>query len=259
MEKSAKKLIAKPVYSISEGFLMGYVKSIVIDNKEKRVLALIAEKRRMTREEKIIPFTHLQSIGEDAVTINKAAHAEVKPNLPQIIRQMHNPLQVVGARVFSVGGKIIGKVTDFYFDEKTGQISTLEIGEGNLLKDKFLLPGEYIITIAGGTIMVDDMALDKLVGSENPIKGSFDKAISGISQNISSAFSKRKEEPVVIIEEQAPPIEAAVKAEVEDPTEIEAAAPSEDASQTPLQAESEDIQAAASETENSCPEPEQEA
>jgi len=252
MEKSAKKLIAKPVYSISEGLLLGYVKNIVIDNKEKCVLALITERRRMTREEKIIPFAHLQSIGEDAVTINKAAHAEVKPNLPQIVRQMNNPLQVVGARVFSVGGKIIGKVIDFYFEEDTGKISALEIGEGNLLKEKVLLPGKYIITIAGGTIMVDDLALNDLVGSENSLKEGFDKAISGISQNISAAFNKRKEEPTVIMEEQTPT--------PEEPTDIESEiqAETQTETQTPPPTATETPELPVQEKENLCPKPEQE-
>ena len=47
--KPSKKLLGMSVYSIQEGQNLGQVKNLVIDAKEKCLLALVIEKRRLTK------------------------------------------------------------------------------------------------------------------------------------------------------------------------------------------------------------------
>ena len=185
MNRASKKTLGMPVYSVREGQNLGFVKTLVIDPGDKAILALVIERRRMTREERIIPFIHIQSIGDDVIVVDKASSAERKANLPQIISHMRNPLHVLGARVFTIGGKILGKVEEFYFDIQSGKIMLLEIGgtTGAIFKEKVTIEGKYIVTMANGTIMMDDKALENMEIIENPIINSMGSA-KGKAQNI---------------------------------------------------------------------------
>lgn len=180
----AKRIIGMPVYSIQEAQQLGNVKSLLIDNREKRISGIIVERRRFSREERLISFTHIQSVGEDVITVDKSLVAERRNTNPQYMRQVRNPINIIGSRVFSVGGKTLGKVDEFRFDSQSGAITALEIsGNGGLFKERFLLDGTYIKTIALGTIMVADEALENAAPIVNPL-------ISGVTGTVELAKEK---------------------------------------------------------------------
>lgn len=194
MNRASKKTLGMPVYSVREGQNLGTVKTLVIDPAEKSIIALVIERKRMTREERVVPFTHIQSIGDDVIIVDKAASAERKANLPHIIRQMRTPLYLLGARVFTVGGKTLGKVDEFHFDIKSGKISILEIGgqTGTFFKEKVNIDGKFIITMANGTIMLDDQALANLEVVENPLLNTLGTAKEKTSNLINETINASK-------------------------------------------------------------------
>lgn len=194
MNRASKKTLGMPVYSVREGQNLGTVKTIVIDPAEKAVIALVIERRRMTREERVIPFTHIQSIGDDVIVVDKATSAERKANLPHIIRQMRTPLHLLGARVFTIGGKTLGKIEEFQFDTQSGKIVTLEIGgtSGAIFKEKVNIDGKYIITMATGTVMLDDQALTNQEVIENSLLNSVETAKEKASTLINETINASK-------------------------------------------------------------------
>ncbi|MEG1661730.1 MAG: PRC-barrel domain-containing protein [Clostridiales bacterium] len=112
-EITGKSLIGMPVYSIREGIGLGQVKSLLIEAKDQCVLALIVERRRFNREEKILPFSAISGIGEDAITVEKASLLERKGINTLYLRALKHPVQLIGAKVFTVGGKTLGKVEEY--------------------------------------------------------------------------------------------------------------------------------------------------
>ncbi len=223
MERYSKKTLMMPVYSVQEGQNLGLVKAIVIDPKEKSVIALLLERRRMTKEERIVPFINIKSIGDNVVIIDKAINAERRNNLPAITRYMRNPVQLIGSKVFTTGGKTLGRVEEYRYDEQSGKITALEIsgGMGNYIKGHISLAGQYIITIAPATVMVDEEAIEHLEALENTLRSSMENAkekaesvitgtITGtieaskkISQNINQAINKKQETPEEPIQESS--------------------------------------------------------
>ncbi|MEG1501476.1 MAG: PRC-barrel domain-containing protein, partial [Clostridiales bacterium] len=131
MEKVSKSILGMAVYSVQEGQMLGSVKNLLIDNKEKAVLGLIVERRKLNREERVITFEHIHNIGDDVITIDKAVSLSHPRNIPQLLRQLRNPLQIIGARVFTIGGKTLGRVNEFRFNSQTGKITGLEMGGHN--------------------------------------------------------------------------------------------------------------------------------
>ena len=60
--RASKKLLGMDVYSVLEGQNLGQVRSLVIDAKEKCLLALVVEKKRLTKEEKLLPFAAVKTV-----------------------------------------------------------------------------------------------------------------------------------------------------------------------------------------------------
>jgi|GEM_PF-317085 len=224
MEKTSKRILAMPVYSVQEGQHLGFVKGLVIDPAQRAIAAIVIERRRMSREERIISFQNIASIGDDAITIAKANTAERKSNMPTLINLMRNPVHLLGARVLTVGGKTLGKIEEYRFDNESGKLTHLELsGGGNLFKEKIVINADHIITIAQNTLMIADAALDELEPIENGLFSGMGaakekasnamnatvnatiEASKKLSQNISNSINKLKTE--TLPKEEAPPEE----------------------------------------------------
>lgn len=172
MEKQSKKSISLPVLSVTEGEHLGYVKNLVIDPINKVIAAFVVNQKGWFKEDKIIPFNRVKNIGDNAIIIDKVGTAEKPANLPQIIKYMKNPTQLINVKVVTTSGKALGHVEEFWFDI-TGKITKFEISgkitEG-LWKDKAVLLSEEVVTVGKDAIMVKDGAENHLIIENKQLK-----------------------------------------------------------------------------------------
>jgi len=174
--KASKKTLGMAVYSMQEGQNLGQVKNLIIDDKGKRLLALVVEKRRLTKEEKLLPFSAVKSVGDDVITVERGQALTQRGLDPAVMRALRRPVQPLGARCFTTGGKTAGRVEEFYIDVADGSIALLELSGGSLLTGKTLVEGRYIIALAPHTIMLDDEALVTSRPQENGLLSSMELA-----------------------------------------------------------------------------------
>ncbi|MDO4732172.1 MAG: PRC-barrel domain-containing protein, partial [Bacillota bacterium] len=138
-------------------------------------------------------------------------------------RALRSPLPIIGARVFTAGGKNLGRVEEFHFSTADGHISGLEIAEDGFFRVRSLVDGSYIIAISTGTIMLKDQAIETaqpleksfMSGMENAaavvlekaadLKSNASQAGRRFSANFNEAMSRLKlrEEEVEEAEEEA--------------------------------------------------------
>ena len=176
LQRGSRKMLGLPVYSIQEGNNLGNIKGFILDAQEKSLLAFVVERRRVSKEEKMLPFTAVNSIGEDAVTVEHLNALERRGANPVIMNALRRPIQPLGARCFTAGGKTLGKVEEYYIDAESGKISQLEINSRGLLKGNILVDGAYIIALAPHTIMLRDEALTSYQTTENQLLNSMEAA-----------------------------------------------------------------------------------
>lgn len=167
IDRTSKSILGMPVYSIKEGIPLGTIKQILIDGKTNRVQGFIVEKRRFSREERILPFPAVTGFGEDTITVERQSLLERKGMNQQFLKAIRSPLPIVGARVFTAGGKTLGKVEEYRFSTVDGGITGLEIAGDGFFKVRSLVDGETIIAIAPHTIMLKDTAIDSATALEN--------------------------------------------------------------------------------------------
>lgn len=163
--KKSKKFSAMPVISLEEGQQIGAVKELVVDPAGKRIAALVIEQKGWFKEQRIIPFHKIHSVGEDAITIEKSSGVERAGSLPDIFKLLKDKVGVTGAKIVSEKGTVLGFVDEYYVDLSTGTIAGLEFS-GNfinsMVKGRAFLDIAYVRTLGKEVVVINDEGLENV-------------------------------------------------------------------------------------------------
>ena len=138
MEKISK-ILGKPVISIFDGTVEGYVKNVFADKKLCKVLWLCVFDDE-SQEEKLVETKNVYSFCEDAVMIKNNAGTYL---LGTVDLQEINP---IGYKIYQLNGKQKNKIADFEIDERMN-ITNIFLQDGSTF-DK-----AYILNIGKNTVI----------------------------------------------------------------------------------------------------------
>ncbi|MCL5934914.1 MAG: PRC-barrel domain-containing protein, partial [Firmicutes bacterium] len=179
--RKSRKFISMSVISLEDGQQIGQVRGLVINPATKSVSALLVDQKKWFKEQKIIPFLKIRSIGDDAITIEKNSNIQRPANLPEMVSLLKEKVDLVGAKVIAENGTTLGFVDDYYIETSSGQIVNLEIS-GNfidsLLKGKAHLSMEHIRTIGRKVLVAAE-------GAENylePLEGGIQETLRSLKE-----------------------------------------------------------------------------
>jgi len=233
---AARELLGMPILSIKDGMPVTSVRGILLDGENKCAAALICDKKRYVKDERLLPFAAIQSLGEDAITVPQLSAIERSGSSAEWNKLLRRQVQLHGARVFTEGGRTLGQVEEYWLDA-AGVIVKLELSGGKLFSEHFCCEGRHIIAIAPHTLMLRDEAIAELLEQppRRPLAGLMEKAESAATaageamrQLTAGIGGKlRREEQEEAAEPAAPAAEAAEAAE--PPEAAEAAEPPQQA------------------------------
>lgn len=172
MQKS-KRFEAMPVISLEEGQQIGIVKGLVVDPAERKVAALIIEQKGWFKEQRFIPYNRINSVGSDAITIEKSSGIERAAGLPEIAKLLREKVVTIGAKILTDNGTVLGYVDEYYVDLSTGTIAGLEFS-GNridsLIKGRAFIDINYVRTLGSEVIIVSSECLDNIFKLEGGLQ-----------------------------------------------------------------------------------------
>ena len=180
-ERGRSEVLGMKVISISEGLELGQVKQVVITAEQ--IVAGFLVSRRRGREERLLPLKAVTSFGEDRITVERQNALERSNSFAREGRR-RGPLSLVGSRVFTAGGRILGKVEEYYFSAGDGRLTALEIS-GGPMQERMRLPGRFIIAISPQTVMIKDEALREA----KPVDGTLRAGLSAAVDTVSGAVN----------------------------------------------------------------------
>jgi len=163
--KPSRKYLSLPIISLQEGQQIGYVKSLILDAATKSLAAIVVDTKGFFKDQRIIPYTKVVSVGDNAITIDTESHVEKTTNLPELMDLVKEKLTIIGTKIITETGKTLGTAEEYYVDSKTGKITQLEVSGGKLegfLSGKAWMTAEYIMTIGHDVIVTKQ-------GSENAL------------------------------------------------------------------------------------------
>ena len=184
--KASKKLLGMPVLSLESGEKIGTVKDYIIDPQALKIAAILLERNGgWARETRIITFEHIKNAGEHAITVGISKCAVRASAVPEIMSLAKQNTRLIGAKIITGQGNLLGTAEEFYFDPANGQIIALELS-GHLLdtlfKGRGYLRAAYIKTLGRHAVIVSEEAAENLERQES--------AFAGTVKNVRETSSK---------------------------------------------------------------------
>ena len=124
--KKSIEIIGLPVISITEGRELGMSKTLLIDAKNGTIAAITIEDEDWYRGVKLLPYSSVIAIGEDAVTVTNSENILTLEDAGDYEAMMDANIKIIGTKAITKSGTIQGKVVEIYVGEN-GKIEKCEI------------------------------------------------------------------------------------------------------------------------------------
>lgn len=195
--KKSRKFISMPIVSLEEGLQIGTVRNLVIDPVKMEIAAIIVDQRGWFREQKIIPYTKIKSIGNDAITVDQSSSVQRTISLPQMLKLIKEKADPIGTKVITENGIDLGVVDEYYIDETSGSITGFEISgkfpEG-LFKGKAMMPADNVRTLGSDVIAVKEGTETSL----QKLEGGLNETIHSIKESTTNLWESTKQRTKVL-------------------------------------------------------------
>ncbi len=194
--KKSKNFLSMPIISVSEGQQIGIVKGLVVNPQKMQVSALLVDQKGFFKDQRVIPYSKVKSVGDHAITIDKTNNAEKAVNLPEIVGLIKEKVSPIGTKVVTESGKGLGSVEEFYIDPSTGKIIALEIAGSfltGLFKGRALLQSEDLVTIGKDVIITALGAEDRITPVETGISETLKSVLDSTANLWDSTLQHTKE------------------------------------------------------------------
>lgn len=150
--KPTKDIIGLRIISISDGTQVGLVKDFVLNPQGKTLDFFIIDQPTDYFGAKVIPFADILGLGEFAITI---PHSNVIQDVAQnieVINLLNQDTRVLGTKVLTKKGQLVGEVKEILIDEETGRIaSCLFEADGKMHE----INAERIITLGKELLIIE--------------------------------------------------------------------------------------------------------
>ena len=200
--KPSRKYLSLPIISLQEGQQIGYVKNLILDAAQKSIAAIVVDTKGFFKDQRIIPYSKVVSVGDDAITIDKESHVEKVTSLPELVDLVKEKLVLIGTKMITETGKTLGTADEYYVDPANGKITQIELSGGKLdgiLNGKAMISAEHVITIGHDVIVTAKGSESALIIADKGLNDALKNLIhstshlaSETSQTIGSYFKKEK-------------------------------------------------------------------
>ncbi len=157
--KLSNELRGLPIVSIAEGEEVGIVKDFIFDPTKNAVVGMVVEDRAWFKGAKTIRFERIHNIGDYAVTVENTNAVVSLETEEEFIGLLERAIGIIGSKVITKGGRMIGFIREFSIDPHTGQVTGFELAEDLQLKagsKKLIIPHDQVITVGRDVLVVTD-------------------------------------------------------------------------------------------------------
>lgn len=124
--KKSVHILGLPIISITEGKELGISKSLVIDAAKGMITALVIEDEDWYRGVKILPYTSVIAIGDDAITITSSESILSIDEATEFEPLLTANIKVIATKAITKSGSIHGIVNEIIVDDN-GSIAKCEV------------------------------------------------------------------------------------------------------------------------------------
>lgn len=159
--KKRKELQGLAVMDVSGGKKLGSIEDLVISPEDGRVLGLTLGGGGMLGGSRtFVSADDIRSIGADAVTVEGDNVARPESEMSEELSAARDASRsLVGKKVVTEGGSLLGTVSDYLVDESARRVSGLTVG-GGMLSAEDAIAADRIVSLGPDAVIVSDEAGD---------------------------------------------------------------------------------------------------
>lgn len=140
--KSSSQVTGLPLMGIEEGVEFGTVRDIVVDPQSKKVKSLILQGSKSGYDYRELLLADVIGIGKDYVITQSIENA--------VATGMNNAgMALLNVRTIASSGNVLGTIKDFVFNEKTGEIVSIQLDNG------LEITGDSMLTLSNNLLFVN--------------------------------------------------------------------------------------------------------
>ena len=182
-----KEVIGRKIVTLDGGERVDSVRDLIFDEQGNRVLALLVDEGGWFHAARVIPFSSVRSVGEDAVMINSTEDVVSARDDATIAAAMESKSGLAGLNLLTTDGKDLGRIADVFFDEASGQVIGYE-ATGGLFSDmssgRTFVPAPESVTIGAEAAIVPPAVAHAMEEQE---AGGLQGAFSSVSESVKGA------------------------------------------------------------------------
>ena len=128
--RKGKDLIGKAIIAYDSGEKISTIKDLVFDHNENCLLGFLIKEAGWFSNPQILPLYLVKALGSNAIIVPSRDAICPSVDRAKIHKVLQDDRVLNGTRIMTTDGRDLGKVTDLYFDEKTGIIEGYEVSSG---------------------------------------------------------------------------------------------------------------------------------
>ncbi|ULH16142.1 PRC-barrel domain-containing protein [Deinococcus sp. KNUC1210] len=182
-----KELIGRNLVTLDGGERVDSIHDLIFDEQGNRVLALLIDEGGWFHAAKVLPYTSVRSVGEDAVMIDAAADVVNANDDATVSAAMQNKVGLIGLNLLTTDGKELGRISDVFFDEMTGRVVGYEATGGlfsDLSSGRTFVPAPESITIGAEAALVPPEVAQAMQEQE---AGGLQGALGSVASSVKDA------------------------------------------------------------------------
>lgn len=187
--KASAEIRGLRIISISEGTQVGTVKELILNPKTGSLDFFIVDQPADYFGAKVISFNDIVGLGEFALTVpNPQVVQDVSRNL-EVQELLKQGVSVIGTKVLTQKGALIGEVQEILIDEETGKISECVFTDNK--GERHQVEGQQIITYGKELLIIDcdpDLGQKPSALTEEPLKA-LESSLQEEQQNEGAEFN----------------------------------------------------------------------
>lgn len=176
--RKGKNVVGQSVVSYNDGRKLESVKDVLLGETNTSIVALLVDEGGLLSSSRVVPMEAVHSFGRDAVVITGSEAVVSASADPEVKAIVNRNDKLLGKRVMTNTGDLLGTISDMYFQERTGQIAGFEVSGGilgDIARGTSYLALEEIENIGPDVIFVRPEVSDKLEGQVGGLQGALDE------------------------------------------------------------------------------------
>ena len=125
--KLASTIEKMPIVSVDEGEQIAVVEELLVGRKSMKVEFLLIKRAGVKIFPQLLAFKDILGIGGDYIVIKAVDVVKQAKEYINIVSSGEEYLSLTGLRSLSMTGDIIGSISDYQIEEKTGAIKSVQL------------------------------------------------------------------------------------------------------------------------------------